>query len=93
MNWALAKSLWTASTPSCTLTCMVSLKINLHKTIRLKFVKHSMACSSAARHATKRSMRLPTNSTMELLPMQKHSRPFDNAAYKRRLEKIARGKR
>lgn len=30
---------------------------------------------------------------MELFPVLKHSRPFNNAAYKRRLEKIARGKR
>ena len=30
---------------------------------------------------------------MELFPVLKHARPFNNAAYKRRLEKIARGKR
>jgi len=30
---------------------------------------------------------------MELFPVLKHSRPFNNIAYKRRLEKIARGKR
>lgn len=30
---------------------------------------------------------------MELFPMLKNSRPFNNLAYKRRLEKLARGKR
>jgi hypothetical protein len=30
---------------------------------------------------------------MELFPVLKHSRPFNNAAYKRRLEKIARGRK
>jgi hypothetical protein len=30
---------------------------------------------------------------MELFPVLKHSRPFNNSAYKRRLEKIARRKR
>lgn len=30
---------------------------------------------------------------MELFPMLKYARPFNNAAYKRRLEKIALGKR
>lgn len=30
---------------------------------------------------------------MELFPVLKHSRPFNNSAYKRRLEKIVRGKR
>jgi hypothetical protein len=30
---------------------------------------------------------------MEIFPVLKHSRPFNNLAYKRRLEKIARGKR
>ena len=30
---------------------------------------------------------------MELFPVLKHSRPFNNGAYKRRLEKIARGRK
>ncbi|MBI5838876.1 MAG: DUF1841 family protein [Chloroflexi bacterium] len=30
---------------------------------------------------------------MELFPVLKHSQPFNNLAYKRRLEKIARGRR
>ena len=30
---------------------------------------------------------------MELFPVLKHSRPFNNNAYKRRLEKIARGRK
>ena len=30
---------------------------------------------------------------MELFTMLKHSRPFDNPAYERRLEKVARGKK
>jgi 5,10-methylenetetrahydrofolate reductase len=30
---------------------------------------------------------------MELFPVLKHARPFDDKAYKRRLEKITRGKR
>lgn len=30
---------------------------------------------------------------MELFPVLKHSRPFNNIAYKRRLEKIARGRK
>ena len=51
----------------------------------------SLLRRGASRHEAVHAIAYEFN--MELFPVLKHSRPFNNLAYKRRLEKIARAKR
>lgn len=51
----------------------------------------SLLKRSVSRHEAIHTIAYEFN--MELFPVLKHSRPFNNGAYQRRLEKIARGRR
>lgn len=51
----------------------------------------SLIKCGASRHEAIHAIAYEFN--MELFPVLKHARPFDDKAYKRRLEKIARGRK
>ena len=77
------------------------LHVNMHSVIENQLEQNtppevrkaldSLLKRGASRHEAIHAIAYEFN--MEIFPVLKHSRPFNNSAYKRRLEKMARGRK